>query len=145
MDQFSRTLLPAAAEAGLSTVTVARHAPLIRRSVGRGDTVLLVARCHHLGRTTHHDLLLALTPRRMVVTEETRLFGRVRRCLNLPLSDLRAAHWQSQDRPNLADLALYTHATSYHLRVRLAHAGQAEQITALLTHAVRGQPHLVSW
>lgn len=145
MDQFSRTLLPAAAEAGLSTVMTARHAPLLRSSVGRGGTVLLVARCRHLDRPAHCDLLLALTPRRLVLTEETRLFARMRRCLNLPLSDLRAAHWQSHSRPHVADLTLYTHATSHHLRVHLAHAGQAEQVTTLLTHAVRGQPHLVGW
>ena len=45
MDVFSRTFLPAAAEAGVAIPTVSRHMPIFRRCVESDDATVLVTRC----------------------------------------------------------------------------------------------------
>ena len=45
MDVFSRTFLPAAAEAGVAIPTVSRHMPIFRRCVEPDDATVLVTRC----------------------------------------------------------------------------------------------------
>ena len=46
MDVFSRTFLPAAAEAGVAIPTVSRHMPIFRRCVEPDDSTVLVTRCY---------------------------------------------------------------------------------------------------
>jgi hypothetical protein len=45
LDDFSLTIQPAAAHAGVETSAVSRHLPIFRRCVGQRDTPVLVARC----------------------------------------------------------------------------------------------------
>ncbi len=88
MDVFSRTFLPAAAEAGVAIPTVSRHMPVFRRCVEADDTAVLVARCLHPDRPLQGEFLLVLTHRRLVVTQETRLLRRLRLHLNAELRHL---------------------------------------------------------
>jgi hypothetical protein len=96
-DLFAATFLPAAAEAGVLLPTISRHLPILRRCVGPRDGAVLVARCtrpqHPLGGGRSH--LLLLTPRRLVVTVESRL-RRLRLHLNSELHHLTNVTWTTE-------------------------------------------------
>ena len=98
LDDFSLTIQPAAAHAGVETSAVSRHLPIFRRCVGQRDTPVLVARCSSadprsraLGRR-RRDMLL-LTRHRLVVTAECGLLRRLRLYLNCDLRDLGDVTW----------------------------------------------------
>ncbi len=93
MDVFSRTFLPAAAEAGVALPTVSRHLPIFRRCVEPDDTTVLVTRCADPDRPFGGDYLLLLTQRRLVVTQETRMLRRLRLHLNANLRHLSDVSW----------------------------------------------------
>ena len=78
MDVFSRTFLPAAAEAGIAIPSVSRHMPILRRCVDPDDATVLVTRCTSPDRPLGGDYLLLLTYRRLVVIQETRVLHRLR-------------------------------------------------------------------
>jgi hypothetical protein len=93
MDVFSRTFLPAAAEAGVAIPTVSRHMPIIRRCIESDDTTVLVARCLRPDTPLAGEFLLLLTQRRLVVTQETKVFHRLRLHLNANLRHLTNVTW----------------------------------------------------
>ena len=93
MDVFSRTFLPAAAEAGVAIPTVSRHMPILRRCVEPDDTTVLVARCLRPETPMAGEFLLLLTQRRLVVTQETRVLHRLRLHLNANLRHLTNVSW----------------------------------------------------
>src|SRR3712207_4766681 len=93
MDVFSRTFLPAAAEAGVAIPTVSRHMPIFRRCVDSDDTTVLVTRCQRSERPLAGEYLLLLTYRRLVVTQETRVLHRLRLHLNANLRHLSNVTW----------------------------------------------------
>jgi hypothetical protein len=105
MDVFSRTFLPAAAEAGVALPTVSRHMPIIRRCIESDDTTVLVARCLRPEAPLAGEFLLLLTLRRMVVTQETRVLHRLRLHLNANLRHLTNVTWNADLSRSALDVA----------------------------------------
>src|SRR3954470_4433222 len=93
MDVFSRTFLPAAAEAGVAIPTVSRHMPIFRRCVEPDDATVLVSRCVRPDEPMAGDFMLLLTSRRLVVTQESKVFHRLRLHLNANLRHLTNVSW----------------------------------------------------
>lgn len=103
MDVFSRTFLPAAAEAGIPLPTVSRHLPVFRRCVDADDSTVLVTRVRpasHLGG----DFLLLLTTRRLVVTRETKVLHRLQLHLNANLRHLSHVTWCTDPRDSTMEM-----------------------------------------
>ncbi|MDM4721812.1 hypothetical protein QTQ03_20245 [Micromonospora sp. WMMA1363] len=105
MDVFSRTFLPAAAEAGVAMQIASRHMPVFRRCVGSGDATILVARCGRPERPMAGEYLLLLTHRRLVVTQQTRVLHRLRLYLNTELRELSDVTWSPDPRRHSVELA----------------------------------------
>jgi hypothetical protein len=93
MDVFSRTFLPAAAEAGVAIPAVSRHIPIFRRCVDPDDTTVLVSRCYRPDAPMAGEFMMLLTHRRLVVTQETKVFHRLRLHLNANLRHLNNVSW----------------------------------------------------
>jgi hypothetical protein len=93
MDVFSRTFLPAAAEAGVAIPAVSRHIPIFRRCVDPDDTPVLVSRCYRPDAPMAGEFMMLLTHRRLVVTQETKVFHRLRLHLNANLRHLNNVSW----------------------------------------------------
>jgi hypothetical protein len=108
MDVFSRTFLPAAAEAGVAIPTVSRHMPIFRRCVDSDDTTVLVGRCLRPDTPMAGEFMLLLTYRRLVVIQETKVFHRLRLHLNANLRHLTNVTWN----PDLGRSALEVAATA---------------------------------
>lgn len=138
MDVFSRTFLPAAAEAGVPLPTVSRHLPVFRRCVDPDDTTVLVSRCHRTERSFLGDFLLLLTYRRLVVTQETRLLHRLRLHLNADLRHLNNVSWNPDPRLSAVELlATAVDGVRERFWLRANDPHQVWQLDALLGHAFR--------
>ncbi|MER7461072.1 hypothetical protein [Micromonospora sp. NPDC126480] len=138
MDVFSRTFLPAAAEAGLATQTATRHMPVFRRCVGSGDATILVTRCSRPDRSTTGEYLLLLTHRRLVVTQQTRVLHRLRLHLNTELRELSNVTWSPDPRLHSIELAATAiDGVRERFLIRARHPKQVWQLDALLNHAFR--------
>jgi hypothetical protein len=138
MDVFSRTFLPAAAEAGVAIPTVSRHMPVLRRCVEADDATVLVTRCLRPDRPMRGDFLLLLTKRRLVVTQETRVLHRLRLHLNADLRHLSNVTWN----PDLRQSAVEIAATAVdgvreRFWMRVTDPQQVWHIDALLRHVFR--------
>lgn len=131
MDTFSLSLLPAAADAGLDTLTVSRHVPVFRRDVGRHDTALAVAQCVDPNRFLNAGLVLLLTRRRLVVTRQSRLFDRVRPLITADLTELSAISWVPRDRIGLLDLRFTVDGDRHQLWVRAPHRQQLAHLVSV--------------
>ncbi|MBA3488046.1 MAG: hypothetical protein H0T78_00605 [Longispora sp.] len=105
MDLFSRTVLPAAAEAGIRSLVLTQHMPVFRRCVNYDDTAVLIAECHRTGSATTGVYLMLLTERRMLVTRQSRISGRIRVHLDVSLDDLSDVVWLSNDRQSAIEFA----------------------------------------
>jgi hypothetical protein len=144
MDVFSRTFLPAAAEAGVAIPTVSRHMPIFRRCVDSDDTTVLVGRCLRPDTPMAGEFMLLLTYRRLVVIQETRVFHRLRLHLNANLRHLTNVPWTA----DVTRLALEVAATAVdgvreRFRMRLAEPEAVRHFDGLLRglfHAPKGAP-----
>jgi len=105
MDVFSRTFLPAAAEAGVPIATVSRHLPVVRRCVEPDDSAVLVTRCLRPDQPMAGEFLMVLTNRRLVVTQETRVLHRLRLHLNANLRHLSDVTWNPDARQSAVEMA----------------------------------------
>ncbi|MEN3309873.1 MAG: hypothetical protein V7603_6075 [Micromonosporaceae bacterium] len=105
MDLFARTFLPAATDAGLAMPTVTRHLPVVRRCLGPGNAVLLVARCVRPDHPLAGEHLLVLTRHRMVITRESRLLHKARLHLDAPIQELSRVTWSPDPRLVAVELA----------------------------------------
>ena len=105
MDVFSRTFLPAAAEAGVALPTVSRHLPVVRRCVEADETTVLVGRCLRPEAPLAGEFMLVLTHRRLVVTQETRVLHRLRLHLNANLRHLSNVSWRTDPARSTVDVA----------------------------------------
>jgi hypothetical protein len=105
MDVFSRTFLPAAAEAGVAIPTVSRHMPVFRRCVEPDDAPILVTRCARPDVPMSGEFLMLLTYRRLVVTRETRVLHRLHLHLNANLRHLSNVTWSPDLRLSTVDIA----------------------------------------
>ena len=138
MDVFSRTFLPAAAEAGVAIPTVNRHMPVFRRCVEADDTAVLVARCLRPDRPWQGEFLLVLTQRRLVVTQETRLLRRLRLHLNAELRHLGNVNWNPDARLSAVELAATAiDGVRERFWIRAGHPKQLWQLDALLSRVFR--------
>lgn len=138
MDVFSRTFLPAAAEAGVAIPTVSRHMPIFRRCVESDDATVLVTRCISTDRPLAGDFLLLLTYRRLVVIQETRVLHRLRLHLNANLRHLSDVTWNPDLRTAVVDVAATAvDGIRERFRMRLAEPERVWHVDALLRHAFR--------
>jgi hypothetical protein len=135
MDVFSRTFLPAAAEAGVAIPTVSRHLPVFRRCVAADDTTALVARCIRQDRPAQGEYLLLLTYRRLVVTHQSRLLRRLRLHLNTELGHLVNVTWNPDQRLSAVELAATAvDGVRERFWVRAADPKQVWQLDAVFGH-----------
>ncbi|AEB47858.1 MULTISPECIES: hypothetical protein [Micromonospora] len=138
MDVFSRTFLPAAAEAGLAVQTATRHMPVFRRCVGASDATVLVTRCSRPDRPMSGEYLLLLTHRRLVITRQTRVLHRLRLHLNTELRELSHVTWSPDPRLHSVELAATAiDGIRERFLVRTQHPKQVWQLDALFNHAFR--------
>jgi hypothetical protein len=133
MDVFSRTFLPAAADAGVPAPIVGRHLPVLRRCVESDDPTVLVARC--VNPSASGEFLLLLTYRRLVVTRETRILRRLRLHLNTNLRHLSDVTWG----PDGSQTALEVAATAMdgvreRFRLRVDEPDRVWHFDALFKH-----------
>ena len=138
MDVFSRTFLPAAAEAGVPIPTVSRHMPIFRRCVDPDDTTVLVSRCYRPDAPLSGDFLLLLTHRRMVVIQETKVLHRLRLHLNANLRHLSNVSWN----PDVGRSAIEVTATAVdevreRFRLRLSEPDAVLRCDSLLQQVFR--------
>jgi hypothetical protein len=138
VDVFSRTFLPAAAEAGVALATVSRHMPVLRRCVEPDEITVLVTRCVSPDRPIAGDFLLLLTYRRLVITQETRVLHRLRLHLNANLRHLSDVTWSPDVRSAAVDVAATAvDGVRERFRMRLVEPDQVWQVDALLRHVFR--------
>jgi hypothetical protein len=138
MDVFSRTFLPAAAEAGVAIPTVSRHMPIFRRCVEPDDATVLVSRCLRPDAPLSGEFMLLLTYRRLVVIQETRVFHRLRLHLNANLRHLSNVTWN----PDVARSVVEVAATAVdgvreRFRLRLGEPEAVSHFDSRLQHVFR--------
>ncbi len=135
MDVFSRTFLPAAAEAGVPIATVSRHMPVFRRCVDPDDTTVLVTRCARPDDPMAGDFIMVLTQRRLVVTQETRILHRLRLHLNANLRHLSGVTWNPDLRQSVVEMAATAvDGVRERFTMRLGEPEQAWHVDELLKH-----------
>jgi hypothetical protein len=145
MDVFSRTFLPAAAEAGVPIATVSRHMPVLRRCVDPDDTAVLVTRCLRPERPIAGEFMLLLTYRRLVVTQESRVFHRLRLHLNANLRHLSDVTWNPDLRQSMVEVAATAvDGIRERFMMRLGEPEQVWRFDELLTHVFRDRRRAVS-
>ena len=145
MDVFSRTFLPAAAEAGLPIATVSRHMPIFRRCVEPDDPTVLVSRCLRPDQPMAGDFLMLLTYRRLVVTQESRVLHRLRLHLNANLRHLTDVTWSPDLRQSVVEVAATAvDGVRERFRMRLGDADRVWHFDELLTHVFRERRRNVS-
>jgi hypothetical protein len=133
MDVFSRTFLPAAAEAGVAIPTVSRHMPILRRCIESDDTTVLVARCVRPEAALSGEFLLLLTQRRLVVTQETKVLHRLRLHLNANLRHLTNVSWSTDlSRSAIEVAATAVDGVRERFRMRLSDADAVRHVDELL-------------
>ncbi|HEX5540007.1 MAG TPA: hypothetical protein VFX60_00325 [Micromonospora sp.] len=145
MDVFSRTFLPAAAQAGVAIPTVSRHIPVFRRCVTPDDTTVLVTRCFRPTRGLQAEFLLLLTDRRMVVTQESRLTHRLRLHLNAELRHLTNITWNADPRTAGVEFAATAiDGIRERFWIRVGHPKQVWNLDALLSRVFRPRPQIAT-
>jgi hypothetical protein len=151
MDLFSRTMLACSAEAGLTTTALARHVPLLRRNIRAGDQVSLLSRGVGSDGLGSGDHILMLTGERMVVTRQSRLLGRVRLCLDAPVSAIENLRWSADPAGPGVELNFTvlegpgaTEPRRWHFWLPATHAKRVWRVDALLARAFR-RPRADAW
>jgi hypothetical protein len=152
-DQFSRTFLPAAAEAGVGLPAFSRHIPIFRRCVGQRDTPVFVARCRgadprparadarRTGAGRRRNQVLLLTRQRLVVTAESGLLRRLRLHLNAELRHLADVTWTPE--PALGGIRLAATAVDgvrEHFWVEASGPDRVRRLDAVLSQLFAPRP-----
>lgn len=144
MDLFSRTMLACSAEAGLTSTALSRHVPLLCRNIGPGDQVSLLSRCVGSDGLGSGDHVLMLTGQRMVVTRLSRLLGRVRLCLDAPVTAIENLRWSADPAGPGVELNFTvlegpgaTEPRRWHFWLPATHGKRVWRIDALLARAFR--------
>ena len=140
MDVFSRTFLPAAAEAGVAIPTVSRNIPIFRRCVESDDSTVLVGRCLRPDAPMAGDFMLLLTYRRLVVIQETKVFHRLRLHLNANLRHLTNVTWSADvTRSAIEVAATAVDGVRERFRIRLAEPDAVWHVDGLLRNVFHRQ------
>jgi hypothetical protein len=135
MDVFTRTFLPAAAEAGVAIPTASRHLPIFQRCVEADESAVLVTRCARPDAPASGDFLLLLTNRRLVVTRETRVLHRLGLHLNATLRQLAHIAWSTDPRDGTMELsATAVDGVRERFQMRMAQPDRVCALDALLKH-----------
>jgi hypothetical protein len=138
VDTFSRTFLPAAAEAGVANPTVSRHLPIFRRCVESDDATVVVSRCIRPASPLEGEFLLLLTYRRLVVTQETRVLHRLRLHLNTDLRHLSNVNWNPDPRLSAVEFAATAvDGVRERFWIKVGHPKHVWHLDALLSHVFR--------
>jgi hypothetical protein len=138
VDVFSRTFLPAAAEAGVAMPTVSRHMSIFRRCVAADDATALVARCLRPERPLQGEYMLLLTYKRLVVTHESRVLHRLRLHLNSEIDHLGNVTWNPDPRLSAVELAATAiDGVRERFWIRVGHSKQVWHLDALLSHVFK--------
>jgi hypothetical protein len=140
-DAFSRTYLPAAAEAQIGTATANRHATILRRCAGTRDTVTVVARCFRANRPARPfgaRNLLMVTTRRLVITTQSPILQRLHLHLNAELSQLADVTWTAEADGTLMQLALTAmDGAREHFWIQMGSREQLQRLNDALTLVFR--------
>jgi hypothetical protein len=145
MDVFSRTFLPAAAEAGVPIATVSRHMPVFRRCVDPDDPAVLVTRCLRPDQPLGGEFMMLLTYRRLVVTQETRVLHRLRLHLNANLRHLSDVSWSPDVRQSAVEVAATAvDGVRERFRMRLGEPERVWHFDEQLKHVFRDRRRSVS-
>jgi hypothetical protein len=140
MDVFSRTFLPAAAEAGVPIPAVSRHMPIFRRCVDPDDTTVLVSRCYRPDAPLSGDFMMLLTYRRLVVIQETKVLHRLRLHLNANLRHLSNVTWNPDPGRSAVEIAATAvDGVRERFRLRLGEPEAVWRSDSLLQHAFRSR------
>jgi hypothetical protein len=140
-DAFSRTYLPAAAEAQIPPATANRHAAVLRRCAGTRDSVTVVAPCFRgtrpLSRFRSSNVLM-LTTRRLVITTESPVLRRLRLHLNAELAQLADVTWTAEPDGTVMHLALTAmDGVREHFWLRMGSREQLQRLNDALTRVFR--------
>ncbi len=140
-DAFSRTYVPAAAEAQIPTATANRHATVLRRCAGTRDSVTVVAPCFRsnrpLGRFRSTNLIM-VTTRRLVITSESPVLRRLQLHLNAELSQLADVTWTAEPDGTVMQLALTAmDGVREHFWLRMGSREQLQRLNDALTRVFR--------
>jgi hypothetical protein len=143
-DAFSRTYLPAAAEAQIPLATANRHAAVLRRCAGTRDSVTVVAPCsqanRRLGRFRTSSMVM-ITTRRLVITTQSPILRRLHLHLNAELSQLADVTWTADPDGTVMHLALTAmDGIREHFWLRLGSADQLQCLNEALTRVFRRAP-----
>jgi hypothetical protein len=139
LDPFSRTFLPAAAQAQIPLATVNRHASVLRQCAGSRESVMVVAPCFRsnrpLGRGRPSNLLM-VTQHRLIVTTETPVLRRLRLYLNAGLEQLADVTWTAEPERAAVQLALTAvDGVREHFWIRMASRRQLSRLEDVLSTA----------
>jgi hypothetical protein len=138
MDVFSRTFLPAAAEAGVAMPTISRHMSVFRRCVAADDATALVARCLRPESPMKGEYMLLLTYKRLVVTHESRVLHRLRLHLNTEIGHLGNVTWNPDPRLSAVELAATAvDGVRERFWIRVGQPKQVWHLDALLSHVFK--------
>jgi hypothetical protein len=138
MDVFSRTFLPAAAEAGVAIPTVSRHMPIFRRCIEPDETTVLVSRCLRPDAPLAGEFMLVLTHRRLVITQETKVLHRLKLHLNANLRHLSNVSWRPDPARSTVDVtATAVDGVREQFRMRLGHPQAVTRFDTLLQGVFR--------
>ena len=137
MDRFSRTLLSAAAESGLATITLSRHVPSFRRSIHCDDEVVILAHCLRPDGQLSGGHLLLLTRRHVIVTKQSRVLNRIKVEVDSGLADLDDVRWSAD--PNIpgVEVAFNAGGTRQRFWIDAQHGKQVWRLDALLAKVFR--------
>ncbi|MFY1635148.1 hypothetical protein ACN27F_18055 [Solwaraspora sp. WMMB335] len=121
--------------------TTSRHMPVLRRCVSPDERTVLVARCQRPEQPMHGEYLLMLTKRRLVVTQETLLWRRLRLHLNSELRHLAHATWTTDPRTATVELAVTAiDDVRERFTIKAGDAEHANHVEALLSYAFLARP-----
>ena len=118
-DEFSRSLLAAAKEYGLSPTTVQRHEVALRRHVPTEDPVLVVALALPVTKPASGDVVLLITENRIVATHETRFLRRIRAYLDADVMSLEKVTWSADPRAAVMELAFRSDGIRHRFLIQL--------------------------
>lgn len=137
MDRFSKTLLAAAAESGLATITLSRHMPSLRRSISNDDEVVVLAHCVRPDGQVSGDHLMLLTRNRLVVSKQSKVLSRVRVEIEAAMTELEDVRWAADPQLPGVELAFNAGGDRHRFRIDATHGKHMWRLDALLAKQFR--------
>ena len=137
MDRFSKTLLAAAAESGMATITLSRHVPSLRRTLRGDDEVIMLTHCLRPDGQLSGDHLMLLTKNRMVVTKQSRVLGRVRLDVDAGLAELDDVRWSADPALPGVELAFTANDNRHRFCIDAQHGKQVWRVDAVFARLFR--------